>query len=409
MKKPIIACLLLFVALPLRAQYDAYGGWTKLQGKKTGFFHTQEIDGIWWLVTPDGNVFISKGVCAVEPLREPNAPAMSSEEWEKWGNQTAEQLKGWHFNTISLDGVEGKLPGMAYTAILNLASSQGPNIWQDGVVLDYFSPEFKEAVEREAARLCRPLANDPWLVGYYPDSELKWFPDIRGTDTVLQSFLKKPATSPGYQRALAFLKERGRTPDTMTEQDKLAFLELAAAQYGKVCTAAIRRNDPNHLILGMRFNEHVPIPLSRGLGPFFDVLSLDIYEYRAPLYKLGEMNRLTGKPTLITEFSFKAMDSGNPNTVGAGESVMTQQDRADLFGAYVEDLASLTHCVGYHWFEYRDEPKQSSGSSPGGFGAENSNYGLVQIDGTPWPLLTKRMTDENGAVEAMHAKSRTRQ
>ena len=71
-------------------------------------------------------------------------------------------------------------------------------------------------------------------------------------------------------------------------------------------------------------------------------------------------------------------------------------------------MASLTHCVGYHWFEYRDEPKQSSGSSPGGFGAENSNYGLVQIDGTPWPLLTKRMTDENGAVEAIHAKSRAR-
>jgi len=291
--------------------------------------------------------------------------------------------------------------------ILNLAAAQQPNVWRDGIVLDYFSPQFQQAVEQEAAKLCRPLANDPWLIGYYPDSELKWFPDIRGTDTVLQSFLKKPTTSPGYQRAVAFLKERGHTPATMTEEDKLAFLEYAAAQYGKVCVAAIRRNDPNHSILGMRFNEHAPIPLSRGLGPYFDVLSMDIYEYRAPLYKLGEMNRLSGKPTLITEFSFKAMDSGNPNTVGAGESVMTQQDRAGLFAAYVEDLANLPSCVGYHWFAYRDEPKQSSGTSPGGFGAENSNYGLVQFDGTSWTLLTRRMTEENGAVEALHSKSRT--
>jgi hypothetical protein len=401
-------CLLAFIATPIQAQYDTYGGWVKLKGRKTGFFHTEQIDGRWWLVTPNGNVFLSKGVCSVDPARKRHAPAMPPEERAKWAKQTVEQLKGWNFNTISLYGTKGGLPGMAYTAMLNLAASQRPNVWRDGVVLDYFSPEFQEAVEREAAALCRPLVNDPWLIGYYPDGELKWFPDIRGFDTVLQSFLKKPPASPGYQRALAFLKGRGHTPDTMTEEDKSAFLEVAAAQYGKVCTEAIRRNDPNHLILGMRFNEHVPIPLSRGLGPYFDVLSLDIYEYRAPIYKLGEMNRLTGKPTLITEFSFKAMDSGNPNTVGAGEPVLTQQDRADLFAAYVEDLANLPSCIGYHWFQYRDQPKESSGHSPGGFGAENSNYGLVQIDETPWPLLTKRMTEENGAVEALHAKSHSR-
>jgi hypothetical protein len=156
----------------------------------------------------------------------------------------------------------------------------------------------------------------------------------------------------------------------------------------------------------MKFNEHAPIPLSRGLGPYFDALSLDIYEARAPLYKLTEMHRLSGKPTLITEFSFKAMDSGNPNTVGAGEPVMTQQDRADLYAAYVRDLANLPSCIGYTWFEYRDQPKASSGRSPGGFGAENSNYGIVRLDGTPWPLLTERMTQMNGAVEALHARSR---
>ena len=400
--------LLASIAIPAQAQYDTYGGWVKLKGKKTGFFHTQQIDGRWWLVTPDGNVFLSKGVCAVGPARNRNAPAMPPEELAKWNKSTKEQLRGWNFNTISVDGRRARVPEMAYTAILNLASAQQPNVWRDGIVLDYFSPEFAAAVEREAETLCRPLANDPWLLGYYPDTELKWFPDIRGTDTVLQSFLKKPPESPGYQRALAFLKERGHTPETMTEEDKSAFLEVAAAQYGRVSTEAIRRNDPNHMILGMRFNEHVPIPLSRGLGPYFDVLSLDIYEYRAPVYKLGEMNRLTGKPTLITEFSFKAMDSGNPNTVGAGEPVLTQQDRADLFAAYVEDLANLPSCVGYHWFQYRDQPKSSTGTSPGGFGAENSNYGVVQVDGTPWDLLTKRMTRENGAVEALHAKSRAR-
>ena len=65
-------CLLVFVAAFLLAstlgaappQYDKYGGWSKLKGMKTGFFHTQQIKGRWWLVTPEGNVFISKA-CAI--------------------------------------------------------------------------------------------------------------------------------------------------------------------------------------------------------------------------------------------------------------------------------------------------------------------------------------------------------
>jgi hypothetical protein len=63
MKSVMGICLFLFIALPVQAQYDAYGGWLELRGKKTGFFHTEKIEG-----------------------------------------------------------VGGKLPGMAYTVILNLAA-----------------------------------------------------------------------------------------------------------------------------------------------------------------------------------------------------------------------------------------------------------------------------------------------
>ena len=42
------------------SDYDAYGGWKKIQGKKTGFFHTQKVNGKWWIISPEGNVFFSK-------------------------------------------------------------------------------------------------------------------------------------------------------------------------------------------------------------------------------------------------------------------------------------------------------------------------------------------------------------
>jgi len=98
---------------------------------------------------------------------------------------------------------------------------------------------------------------------------------------------------------------------------------------------------------------------------------------------------------MITEFSFKAKDSGLPNTKGAGLPVETQKDRADRFEKYVATLAKMPAWVGYHWFEWCDEPKE------GRFDGENSNYGLVRIDDTPWEVLTERFKTVNARLEAL--------
>jgi len=50
---------------------------------------------------------------------------------------------------------------------------------------------------------------------------------------------------------------------------------------------------------------------------------------------------------MVTEFSFKAMDSGLPNTKGGGKPVATQSDRANGFTHYVEALAAVPGVVGY--------------------------------------------------------------
>lgn len=398
-----IVFFLLFVLIPAhtRAQYDTYGGWLKLQGQKTGFFHTEQVNGRWWLVTPEGNVFFAKGVESIDLGPDRNKPPADP---QKAASELATQLKSWNFNTAGSQRI--RLPGMPYAVNLGLASSSTPNMWLLGIVPDYFSPEFREVVERRAAELCPRMAEDQWLIGYFTDNEIRWVPDIRSNDSVLDAFLKKVPRSPGYQKAVAFLKERGHTPETVTFDDRAAFLEIAAAEYGRIAHTAIRKYDRNHLILGSRFNSRAPIELTRALAPYYDVFSFNNYDHRAPLYKLSEITRISGKPTMVTEFSFKAMDSGLYNTIGAGDAVATQQDRADLFTAYVQDLARLSSCVGFYWFKYRDQPKEGAGTkSPGGWGGENSNYGLVKIDGAPWTILVNRMTEVNAGIEAMAAEA----
>jgi hypothetical protein len=103
---------------------------------------------------------------------------------------------------------------------------------------------------------------------------------------------------------------------------------------------------------------------------------------------------------MLTEFSFKAMDSGLYNSKGAGDAVETQQDRADLFTNYVEDLAHLPSCMGFFWFQYRDQPKEGRGLD-----GENSNYGLVKFEGTPWKVLVDQMTKVNAGIEEIVAKA----
>jgi hypothetical protein len=384
-----------------QAQYDAFGGWIKIQGKRTGFFHTEQINDRWWFVTPEGNAFFAKGVESID-LKEDNYN--HSADHDKAAEALAVRLKSWNFN--STGSQKTKLPGIPYVLNLGLASSSIKDLWLLGIVPDYFSSEFHEGVERRAAEVCPGLANDPWLIGYFTDNEIRWVPDIRSKESVLEAFLNKEPGSPGYKRAMDFLRERGRTPENFTYDDVLAFLEVAASEYGKTIYDAIRHYDKNHLILGSRFNSLAPVQLTKGLTPYYDVFSFNNYEHRAPLYKLNEIYHVSGKPTLVTEFSFKAMDSGLYNNIGAGEAVATQEDRAQLFTDYVQDLARLPSCLGFYWFRYRDQPKEGAGSkSPGGWGGENSNYGLVKIDGTPWTVLTNQMKEVNSTIETIAASA----
>ena len=398
-------------------EYDKYGGWYGLKGKKTGFFHTQQINGRWWLVTPEGNVFISKGVAGVYFGEEEPGPLTSSPAPPGWTRNAARQLRGWGFNTVGAwSDREMFTTEMAYTLILDAAESARRQPFANadvpdyfpvpGYFPDYFSKEFRESTDSRAAKLCAPRANDPWLLGYFTDNEQSWgsikiswdswngIPPSVLQQSLLENYLKFPPTSPGYQKAVEYLKSRGTVKGAITEDDMDGFEELAAAEYARVCREAIRRYDPSHLILGCRYPQYAPDPVVRGMCPFFDVISMNDYHPRPPVWKLEHLAQLTGKPFMLTEFSFKAMDSGLPNTKGAADPVATQQDRADNFSHYVQELVAMPSCVGFHWFEYRDEPAEGRQGD-----GENSNYGLVKKDGTAWEVLTSRMREVNASLE----------
>ena len=442
MKSTACACLLLSclassVSLAQApagaADRDPYGGWKSLQFEATGFFQIRQQDGVWWLVTPQGNAFLSKGVNNVS-FRADDAPGLGYSPYQravqsKYGSQEAwakaivERLRGWGFNTLGAWSSPSTFDhNMPYTINLGLATRAGAD-WLKGAVGDFFSDNFEKRMDAACQQLCGPHAKDPWLLGYFTDNELRWGADWRGKQSLLEEYLRLPEGAAGRKAALEFLQQRysdvaalnrawgtnltrweelsGReqTSGEAVRKDQAAWQEVVARRYFATCKNAIRKADPNHLILGCRFAGQAPDPVLRGLRDSVDVVSFNNYGQTAPVETLQNIYRLTGRPVMLTEFSFKAMDSDLPNTKGAGRAVATQTDRADGFTRYVQGLIDLPFMVGFHWFEHADEPKE------GRFDGENSNYGLVTIEDRPWDVLVQKMAEVNAGLEARHAQS----
>src|ERR1022692_2437075 len=104
--------------------YDTYGGWMKLKGEKTGYFHTQQINGRWWLVTPDGNAFFSKGVDNVSYAPEAKSAPKPPTDVAAWAQSAARGLRDWNFNTVGAwSARELNSAGMVYAPVLDMAGS----------------------------------------------------------------------------------------------------------------------------------------------------------------------------------------------------------------------------------------------------------------------------------------------
>jgi agarase len=179
-------------------------------------------------------------------------------------------------------------------------------------------------------------------------------------------------------------------------EDCDAFAGLVAARYFTVTVDAIKTANPNHLALGARFAYPPPPEVIAAAGRHLDVISFNCYD--------NDPSRATAafaqqkKPCLIGEFSFRSVDSGLPNSNGAGPCVATQAERALRYGNYAATAFKHHAIVGCHWFEHADQPAE------GRFDGENSNFGVVTINDDIYAELTSAMTACNGVAEEIHTQ-----
>ena len=416
----------------------------------TNFFRAATVDGRDWIVAPDGSRQLFLGIDHVRPFGwkdrtfgfdvygrfvETNYPTK-----EAWLDETLGRLGDWGFNTLANHCDEPLLRhrGLAHTITLYLggkfARGKDPDRWitkWTGPCTGFpnvFHPDFERVIRERARELCAPHRDDPDLMGWFLDNELKWWgsadkarKDLTLFDTVralppehtarkaLEEFVANGAAADGNRRQSTAID--GDCPNALRE----AFLRLVADRYFSVLCAAIREADPNHMILGCRFA--APFTATHPVlwevaGRHCDIVSFNCYPWAdidrgvvldekggIPVAdRFRDIHGWCGKPLVVTEWSFPALDTGRPCFHGAGQRFPTQEGRAAATALYARTLLSLPFVAGYSYFMFLDQPKSGISQTF----REDSNYGLVDEFGKPYEAVTAALREVQCGAVAVH-------
>ena len=322
---------------------DGYGGWKRIRGEATGFFHVEWIDGRWWFVTPDGNAFLSAGVSHVD-YRGDYAP--------EFVDFVVGHLKDWGFNTIGWsqevdapfrDGVCTHSPGwgpeqyrqaqMPYMHIIRFTDIEW---YVDAQFPDVFSEAFEQKCFRLAKEVCPELADDPYLIGYaYSDA-------------------------PNFA-----LWRQTEGPERFTE---------IVRRYYEVIEKAIRRYDTHHMLLGDRYKGDRSLQTDSGLqsGVPEDVLdamrgSIDVLcteYYRAGdafEADLAHWHERTGKPIFQADFAFHAPTDVLKVNPLSPSYVPDQAARGEAYVQSCRRFYSNPLVIGAHWCAFGRSVGRKSG------------------------------------------------
>jgi len=251
--------------------YDSYGGYNLNTGRKTGFFHTEQIGGRWYLIDPEGHPFWMRSVYNIDPYSSGQTIGRKYGGIPRWAVQTVRRLRGWGFNTIgeysgnalfpvgvygSPSGDPEKMPfigflapgmgalansrGLAKSQTLDIMAGIPPQTYNDwrSPLVDFYAPQFEEYVKNVVsgaeATFTAPISRSPWLVGWTIDDADKWYGLAGGATSGCP--VRYP--HPGWMVAVTnFDQGRGRPSGShgdMKVYSKYALRDFLAKKYSTI-------------------------------------------------------------------------------------------------------------------------------------------------------------------------------
>jgi hypothetical protein len=374
--------------------------------------------GIWWFQDGAGHKFFSLGVnciggCYGHTEATPMLP--SRQQW------IGALLHGWGFNTAGCWSSPSVWPDFYVTE--QIYAPFLPHA-QDVFDAAFWQGPYADHLREEV----RPFRGKTNVIGYFLDNEPAW-----NAQRIFAFYLRLGKRTPGSRAFLAYLKTYyqgqittlnhdwgtsyrsfAQIPGTRPPQRSSrrmqhgivqAWRTQVVATYYQRYATMVRALDPDHLILGIRYQGVPDRALFTALSPSFDVNSINDYNrygHLRPVY--ATLYQATGKPLMITEFAFSGFPSpGQPSALFV--EMYAQAKRGIGYDKYVRQAARAPFMVGMHWFKWSDYAQEASPESDPS--PPDVNVGLVTADETAvYEDLGRWITQTNAAVEATHQVGR---
>jgi hypothetical protein len=405
-----------------------------------GFWRVGRTDqNVWWFLSPRNEPEFLNTVTTVQPFqtgRLATGPQFISSDWNGSFDTATGDLSDWATKTLTRVRSAGfKGLGAWCNPVfhqLDVPMTRDLNLWAHahGADARLYSPNWRVIIEEAIARQVEPLRDNPNLVGYYTDNELDWSDAGAGPAAYFDNLA---ADDPNKNKVISVIQtqwpdvasfnaawnlnietwEELRWIATLPHQPAEAYgklldawVEQLATDYFATTTELLRKYDPNHLILGVRFKGNAPKEVVRAQRGRTDAVSINYYPSDAKLDAdmFPMVTREADQPIIITEYSFHSLDgrSGNRNTFGFSAQVLDQQARADGYKLFTQRLARVPYIIGADWFQWMDEPP--SGRTMDG---EDVNFGIVDVDDRPYELLVDAIRETTPTLNPLHAQSPT--
>jgi len=381
--------------------YSRYGGYLQKQVKGAGFFRVEKVDGRWWFVDPDGYLFLSVGVDCVNPGGGGNARDLDKREgmfkqlppdqfresyrkrevasfglWnlyrrygddfkEKACDMVVKRMNRWGLNTIgnwSSPNVYN-LNRIAYTQQLRDLSMERKLMG----LADVYAPGFTAHMDSAMKSYLPANKNNPWIIGYFVGNEPSWLgQEARLCDLILQG-----DDCPIKAELEKFLKG-GDTP-----QRKKEFIYQTFRIFLQTVKSTMKRYDPNHLNLGIRFGNLAELDeeLMGICHDSFDILSFNCYSLMPDKETMDHAFKVTDMPMIIGEYHFGTVDRGMSQALW---QVNSEQDRGLAYRYYTENAFAHPGLIGTAYFQWCDEDLTGRGDG------ENYNCGFVDVTDRPY-------------------------
>ena len=439
--KTAILALLTSVVISLSAsaqELDTYGGFADIKGKKTGFFHTQKIDGRWWLVTPDGHGFFGIGLSHPVTGFSRGAVTYSYKgDQEAWLRDGIKKMRELGYNCVwsgpySTERTrfgyvdyelaervyrEEKIPHAIHVPLIK----HQVELKRGEKRPDVFSDEYATFVRENVARYVTPNKDNPWIMGYYYG-----FGSFMRSGLWINETLNRKAGSPGREHLISTLETRykgdieelnavyrkayrsfddlrrtgglvyptgyftySKNADIAADQE--ALIAEIVVQVNRLGHSEIRKVDSNHMVLGCYVKGVTySADLWKRITPYIDVLAP---QHFSETHKINPVVESTGLPALLSDQVFGNVYSETLLRLGRTPGpVPDHLDRRVLYHLLSRRLAADPDFIGVSFCACLHDNSHTVAAY------DRGQPGFFTIDNEPRSRTIDTVIKENGFI-----------